>query len=267
MQDRIGANGVRFNVSVEGREGAPWLTFSNSHATDLSLWDEQAQRLRDRFRVLRYDTRGHGKTEATDGPYSFDLLTADVVALWDELGVTRSHWVGLSLGGTTGLEMAVRHPERVASVAACDCRCNAPPQFAASWDPRIATARRDGLDALVEPTLQRWFTAEFRAGSPPVLEKVAGMIRATSVAGYVGCAEALKTIDVDQRLHEIRCPTLFLTGDKDPSAPPALVRGWAAAVSGSRFALVEPAAHISNLEQPARFNAALEAFLDGVSRA
>jgi 3-oxoadipate enol-lactonase len=266
MQDFIDANGIRFNVAIDGREGAPWLTFSNSHATDLSLWDEQAGRLQDRFRVLRYDTRGHGKTQATEAPYRFDLLCADVAALWDELRVMRSHWAGLSLGGTTGLEMAARYPERIMSVAACDCRCNAPPQFAAAWDPRIAAAERDGLEALVARTLERWFTEKFRAGNPPVLEKVAKMIRATSVAGYVGCAEALKTIDVETRLADIRCPTLFLTGDKDPSAPPDLMRAWAAAVPDSRFTVIEAAAHISNLEQPARFNAALEGFLDEVGR-
>jgi 3-oxoadipate enol-lactonase len=261
MHDRVRANGITFNVAVEGREGAPWLTFSNSHATDLSLWDEQAARLADRFRMLRYDTRGHGGTEATDGAYDFALLSADVVALWDLLGVARSHYVGLSLGGTTGIEIALRHPERVASLAACDCRCNAPSDFAAAWDPRIATARRDGMEALVEPTLQRWFTPAFRASNPPVLAKIAQMIRGTSVAGYVGCAEALKRIACEPRLPGIRCPTLFLCGEHDPSAPPELVGGWRSTVHDARFKVISDAAHITNIERPAEFNSAIERFL------
>jgi 3-oxoadipate enol-lactonase len=264
MPDRVKANGLWFNVAVDGPSGAPWLTFSNSHATDLSLWDEQAARLHDRFRVLRYDARGHGGTEATQGVYDFDLLAGDVVALWDALGISHSHYVGLSLGGTTGIEVALRYPDRVASLAACDCRCNATPEFSASWDPRISAAQRDGLEALVEPTIQRWFTPAFREQNPPVLEKVRGMIRRTCVAGYVGCAEALKRIDCEPRLPEIRCPTLFLTGEKDPSAPPDLVGRWRSLVSGSRLAVIPNAAHLTNIEQPEAFNAALDEFLSAV---
>jgi len=262
MSDRINANGILFNLRIEGRDGVPWLTFGNSHATDLALWDGQVERLKDRFRILRYDTRGHGGTEASEGEYDFDLLTMDVVALWDALGIARSHFVGLSLGGTTGIELALRYPDRVASLAACDCRCHATPEFAASWDARMETARRDGMEALVEPTLQRWFTPSFRERNPPALEKVRGMIRRTSVAGYVGCAEALKRIDCEPRLFAIRCPTLFVTGDKDPSAPPDLVRQWQGLVPGSCLALIDDAAHIANVENPEGFDAALEAFLD-----
>ena len=261
---KINTNGIETHYTIEG--DGPWLTMSHSLACNSSMWDEQAKLLSRRFKVLRYDTRGHGGTEATEGAYDFDLLTADVVALWDALGVACSHYVGLSLGGTTGLELAVRYPERVASLAACDCRCNAPPEFAAAWEPRIATAQRDGTEALVEPTLQRWFTPEFRAKNSPVLEKVARMIRATSAAGYVGCAEALKRIDVERRLGEVRCPTLFLTGDKDPSAPPDLVRKWQGLVPDSRFAAIAGAAHITNIEQPEAFNAALDRFLGAVAR-
>ncbi|HEY7383212.1 MAG TPA: alpha/beta fold hydrolase [Beijerinckiaceae bacterium] len=265
MRECVKANGITFHIAIHGREGAPWLTFSNSHATDLSLWDGQAARFADRFRVLRYDTRGHGGSEATDGAYDFALLSADVVALWDALSVTRSHYVGLSLGGTTGIEIALRYPDRVASLTACDCRCSAPPEFAASWDPRIEAARRDGMEALVEPTLQRWFTASFRAANPPALAQVAHMIRGTSVSGYVGCAEALKRIDCEPRLAGIRCPTLFLTGEKDPSAPPDLVGRWCAAVQGAHFAVVREAAHITNIEKPAEFDTALERFLAKVA--
>jgi 3-oxoadipate enol-lactonase len=266
VPDRINVNGISFHAAVSGPPGAPWLTFSNSHATDLTLWDEQAARFQGRFRVLRYDTRGHGRTEATDGPYDFDLLASDVVALWDALGIARSHFIGLSLGGTTGIEVALRHPDRVASLAACDCRCNVTPEFSASWDPRIAAAQRDGLEALVEPTVQRWFTPAFRQQNPPVLDRVRDMIRRTSVAGYVGCAEALKRIDCEPRLPAIRCPTLFVTGDNDPSAPPDLVRQWQGLVPGAQFVAIANAAHITNIEQPDAFDAALDGFFGVVAR-
>jgi pimeloyl-ACP methyl ester carboxylesterase len=121
------------------------------------------------------------------------------------------------------------------------------------------------MEALVEPTLQRWFTASFRAANPPALAQVAHMIRGTSVSGYVGCAEALKRIDCEPRLAGIRCPTLFLTGEKDPSAPPDLVGRWCAAVQGAHFAVVREAAHITNIEKPAEFDTALERFLAKVA--
>ena len=261
MPDRVIVNGIAFHAAVSGPPGAPWLTFSNSHATDLSLWDVQAARIQGAFRVLRYDTRGHGRTQATDGAYDFGLLASDVVALWDALGIARSHFVGLSLGGTTGIEVALRHPDRVASLAACDCRCNATPEFSASWNPRIVSAEREGMEALVEPTIQRWFTPAFRERNPAAVDKVRGMIRGTSVAGYVGCAEALKRIDCESRLSAIRCPTLFLTGEKDPSAPPDLVAHWQSLVGGSRLSVVRDAAHITNIEQRDAFNEALDEFL------
>lgn len=265
MRDRVQVNGISMHAVFGGPSGAPWLTFSNSHATDLSLWDEQAIRFETRFRVLRYDTRGHGRTEATQGPYDFDLLVADVVALWDALGIARSHFVGLSLGGTTGIELALRHPERVSSLAACDCRCNVTPEFSASWDPRIGAAERQGMDALVEPTIERWFTRSFRERRPDVLDKVRGMIRGTSIPGYVGCAEALKRIDCEPRLFTIRCPTLFLTGEKDPSAPPELVEAWQGLVPGARLKVIEDAAHITNIERPAAFNTAVDEFLSAAT--
>src|SRR6478736_10479531 len=118
---QIKANGITFNCQVEGPEGAPWVVFSNSLATDLSMWDEQAAALKQNFHVLRYDHRGHGATEATEGRYNFDQLVADVVGLFDALSIKRAHFVGLSMGGMTGLALTQKHPDRVASLAACDC--------------------------------------------------------------------------------------------------------------------------------------------------
>jgi 3-oxoadipate enol-lactonase len=262
VDERIDVGGVAFNVRVEGAgRAAPWLTFSNSHATDLHLWDGQAAILGRDFRILRYDTRGHGATGASPGAWDMQHLAADVVAIWDALGIRESHVVGLSLGGTTGLELAAAHPGRVLSLAACDCRHTATPEFVAAWAPRIALARTRGMDALAEPTVERWFTASFRDRNPPELERIRAMIRTTSVAGYIGCAEALKGIDTVERLGHIRCPVLAMGGAFDPPAPPTLMADLAARIADARHVVIADAAHMANLEQPGIFNRELGAFL------
>jgi 3-oxoadipate enol-lactonase len=266
LNQRIVLDGLSFRLRIEGAgAGAPWLTFSNSHATDLHLWDGQVAALADRFRILRYDARGHGGSDASDGAYDMALLADDAVALWDELGIERSHLVGLSLGGTTGLELAARFPRRVASLVACDCRHMVTEDFIKGWAPRIALARHQGMDALVDSTIERWFTPAYRAANPPELDRVRDMIRRTSVAGYIGCAEALKGIDTEKRLGGIRCPVLAMGGEFDPSAPPALMADIAARIPGARHVVIDGAAHMSNLEQPEAFNRALDDFLKNVT--
>lgn len=263
---RIRIGDTDFNLRIDGAGGdAPWLTFSNSHATDLHLWDAQASLFARDFRILRYDTRGHGDTQASPGTYDMAQLAADVVALWDALGIDASHVIGLSLGGTTGLELAARYAERVLSLVACDCRHTATPEFAAAWAPRIALAQEQGMSALVEPTIERWFTAPYRAAAPPDLERVRDMIRNTSVEGYIGCARALTGIDSIDRLGDIRCPVLAIGGAFDPPAPPALMADMAARIRDARHEVIADAAHMSHLEQPGTFNRALASFLASVA--
>ena len=263
---RIDIGGIAFNIRIDGAgSAAPWLTFSNSHATDLGLWDGQVAAFGRDFRILRYDTRGHGGTGASPGAWDMHRLAADVVAIWDVLGIRQSHVVGLSLGGTTGLELAAACPGRVLSLAACDCRHTATPHFAAAWGPRIELARNRGMEALVEPTVERWFTPAFRGRNPPELEKIRAMIRQTSVAGYIGCAEALKGIDTVSRLGAIRCPVLVLGGVFDPPAPPELMADIAKRIGNARHDVIADAAHMANIEQPEAFNRVLGAFLAEVA--
>ncbi|MDA0664958.1 MAG: alpha/beta fold hydrolase [Proteobacteria bacterium] len=257
----IHANGITFNCRIDGREGAPWLVFSNSLATDLTLWDGQAALLGDRFRILRYDTRGHGRTEATAPPYSFDLLTADAVALMDAVGIDRAHWVGPSLGGSTGIAMALNHGDRLLSLAVCDSRSRSDLAFVKAWDDRIAVIDAGGMAAIVEPTIQRWFTPPFLEKGKPVCDRVREMIRNTSREGFTGCSRALQTLDFERRLGELTLPVLFLVGSEDAACPPEAARAMHALVPGSACVIVDPASHISNLENPAQFNAALEAHL------
>src|SRR5262249_9817803 len=176
---RIKANGITINCEIDGPDGAPWLVLSNSLATNLAMWDEQADDLKGRFRVLRYDQRGHGQTEAPAGRYTFDLLMADALALLDALSIARAHFAGLSLGAATALGLAQRHPGRLDRVSVCDSSCASTPASSQQWEERIAVAAKDGMEALVQSTMTRWFPPEILAANPPYLDKVRAMIRTT----------------------------------------------------------------------------------------
>ena len=265
----IELNGVNFRYELDGPEGAPWIVFSNSLTTDVSMWDTEVAQLKDRYRILRYDTRGHGQTEAAPGPYSFDVLVGDVIALMDAMGIDKAHYVGLSLGGMTGLGVAIEHGDRLLSLSACDARPFANPEWAAPWVDRIALARDKGMEALVEPTVARWFTEDFQkvASNAPLMDHVRKMIRETSVEGYTGCAGALQGLNYSPRLGEISVPSLFMTGASDGSTPPAASQEMHAAVAGSTCVILDPASHISNLENPTDFDAALFAHIEAAGAA
>lgn len=257
----IDLGGFSLNYVLEGPEDAPCITFSNSLVCDLGMWDGQAARLRDRYRVLRYDQRGHGASDAPPAPYSMDELGDDVIALWDRLGIQQSHWIGLSLGGMTGINLALRYPTRLLSLIASDCRAEAPPPYAAVFEERIRVTQADGMAALVEPSLARFFTEPFVALGGPQLDKVRAMIGDTSAQGHIGCCEAIRGLAYDARLPEIGLPTLFLGGEHDIGAPPAVMGAMADAVPGAQYKMVVGAGHISNIEKPDGFQAIIERFL------
>ena len=259
----VSANGIAFNYVVEGPEGAPWVTFSNSLATNITMWDDQAALLSDEWRVLRYDQRGHGGTEVTAPPYSFDLLVEDVVGLWDALGVRRSVFCGLSMGGTTGVGLAIDHADRLSAFVGCDLRYESAPDFSKAWDDRIAMARDRGMPGMAEPTTGRWFTAAF-AGNPAnkaTMDKINGMVASTPLDGFIGCANALQNIGYADRLNRINVPTLFICGEHDPAANASYMGPMKEAVAGSELVVVPDAGHISNMENPPAFNAGLTDFL------
>lgn len=257
---QIEANGITFNCAVDGRDGAPWLVFSNSLATNLSMWDAQAAAFADRFRVLRYDQRGHGGTAAPAGPYSFAQLIADALALFDALDIARAHFVGLSMGGATALGLAELHPDRVDRVVICDSPCMSTPATARQWAERCALATSAGMAALVEPTLARWFPPEIYAARPVYLDRVGEMIRTTPVNGFIGGAAALSDHDYNGAVAGVRRPVLFLVGEKD-GVTPAAMKAMHQRLAGSSYVELSGAGHISNLDRPAEFNAALRDFL------
>lgn len=258
------ANGISINYDIAGKEGAPWLMFSNSLATDFTMWDQQAKDLSDNFRVLRYDQRGHGKTDAPAGRYTFDILIADALALMDALSIKRTHFCGLSMGGATAMGIAQRHADRVDHVIVCDTGCASTPQSAQQWEERIVQAQKDGMGPLVEATASRWFPPEVVAKNPPYLDKARAMIRNTPVNGFVGCAAALADHDFRTNVAGTKPPVLFIAGEKDAGgAVPAAMKSLHAALAGSHYVELPGAGHISNLDDPAGFTRALREFLGG----
>ena len=256
---QIKANGIDFHCQIDGPEGAPWLMFSNSLATNLSMWDAQVAQLKSAFRILRYDHRGHGQTQAPAGPYTFATLIADVVALLDALSIPKTHFLGLSMGGMTAMGLAENHRDRVAKLVVCDCTGSSSPASAEQWAVRIALAKDKGMEALVEPTVSRWFPPDFFATHPELAEKVRAMVRNTPVNGFMGCAAALSDFNVLDRLTEIRNPTLFVCGTKDAALPG--LKKLHATLPGSGLAELEGAGHLSNLDAPEAFTQAIEGFL------
>jgi 3-oxoadipate enol-lactonase len=240
------------------------ITMSNSLASNLSMWDPQMSALTSRFRVLRYDTRGHGGTDAPAGPYSLDELAEDVRALWQVLGITRTHFIGLSMGGMIGQILALKYPQMLQSLALCDTMSRVPTEAKPLWDDRIHAAETQGMEPLVESTLARWFTEPFRQQGSPVLDQVRTMIRTTPPQGYAGCCHAIAALNLTDQLSAITLPTLIIVGEDDPGTPVAASRVIHEQINGSELVILKSAAHLSNLEQPAAFNQALTAFLSRV---
>jgi 3-oxoadipate enol-lactonase len=259
----VHVNGIDVHYVLEG-EG-PVVTLSHSLACSLEMWDEQARALRDRYRVLRYDTRGHGRTSAPPGPYTLPQLAEDARALLAALGIGETHFVGLSLGGMIGQVLALQHPALVRSLVLCDTTSRYPAAAAGAWEERIRAVRAGGMEAVVEATLGRWFTAPFRARRPEVAARVAGLIRSTPVEGYVGCARAIPAIDVTDRLATVTCPALVIVGEEDPGTTVEMAREIHAALPRAELAILRRASHLSNVEQPEEFNRVLVGFLDKVT--
>jgi len=257
---KTSANGIDINYTIDG-EG-PWLTLSHSLACNLHMWDEEARRLSQRYKVLRYDTRGHGASSAPAGAYTLDLLADDLHVLLRALGVQSTHFVGLSMGGMIGQTFALKYPGVFNSLALCDTTSRYPADAAGLWVERIKTVESKGMEPLVEPTLARWFTEPFRKARSEVVEKVAAMIRTTPAPGYIGCSHAIPKINLTARLKEIRCPSLVIVGKDDPGTPVAMAEEIHQALPGSKLVVIASAAHLSNLEQPDAFNQALGNFLD-----
>lgn len=257
---RVKANGIAFNCDVSGPDGAPWLIFSNSLATTLHMWDPQAADLEGAFRMLRYDQRGHGQTEAPAGRYTFDLLIADVIALMDALGIKRAHWCGVSMGCATGMGLVQQHPDRFDKMVLCDNPGRSSPESHRAWEERIVIAQQGGMAGLLESTMQRWFPPETLTANPPHLDKIRQMILTTPVNGFIGCSAALGDHDFRPLMPKVNNPVLYMTGEKDANNATAM-KAMQAELPGSQYIVLPGAGHISNMDRPAMFTKALREFL------
>jgi 3-oxoadipate enol-lactonase len=257
MPHAAAADGTPIRYSLEGPEGAPVLMLSNSLGTALEMWDDQRP-LAGARRLLRYDPRGHGRSGVPAGEYSLYELGRDALAVLDAAGVERTAFCGISMGGAVGQWLAVNAPHRLDRlVLANTAAAFGTPE---SWAQRIETVARDGMGPLAPVIIDRWFTPGFRARAPAAVARIEAMLRACPPAGYVGCCAALREIDLRGELGAIATPTLVIAGAHDPATPPDAARQLASAIAGARLAELD-AAHLSNIEQAAAFNAALAAFL------
>ena len=259
MVETIDVNGGTFAYRFDGPEDAPVVMMSNSLMSNHTMWDPQIAALTETYRVLRYDTRGHGGSAATPGPYTMAQLGEDAAALMQALVTPPVHFVGLSMGGMIGQYLGANHGDKLKSLTLCDTACVMPP--ASLWDERIKQAREGGTGAAVEATLERWFTDAFRTEGNPEVEKIAVMIRGTDVEGFCGCSAAIRDMDQTALLGGITTPTLVIVGEHDPGTPVAAAEVLHQGIAGSRLAVIPDSAHLCNIEQADAFNAALLGFL------
>jgi 3-oxoadipate enol-lactonase len=245
-------NNIRLHYALDGAPGAPVLVLSHGLGLALGMWDAQIVALRTRFRVLRYDTRGHGASSIPARPSSIEDLGRDVLALLDHLGVERAHFCGLSLGGITGMWLGIHAPQRIASLVLA----NTAPQIGtrAMWDARIATVNAHGMPAIADAAIWRWFTPGFIAQSPAVVAGLKEMFERTPAAGYVSCCAANRDADLRDAIGQIGVPTVVIAGQYDIATPTGPGRYVAQRVARARYVEL-PTAHLSNIEMPDVFAA------------
>jgi 3-oxoadipate enol-lactonase len=252
---------VELTYSLEGPESAPVIAFTGSLGTDLTMWKPQSDPLSERFRVLRYDIRGHGSSPVPPTPYSIADLGTDLLALLDRLEIERASLCGLSIGGMASMWTAAHAPERISRLVLCCTSAQLGPREA--WLERAATVRGDGVGAVADAVLARWFTPGFTEGprGRAVRERMRGILTATPAEGYAGCCEAIAEMDLRGDLPQIAAPTLVLAGEDDPATPPEHGRLIAEMIPNARFELVSNAAHLASIERAELVTATILRFL------
>lgn len=256
------ANATLF-VSEAGPAHAPAILFSNSLGTTHRMWDAVVAELSSEFRCIRYDTRGHGASTRSQRPFEIEDLAGDVLDILDNLGVQKVHFAGLSLGGMTGQALAVKAPGRLASLTLMATTSFMPPSSA--WNDRAALVRREGTQAIVAATLQRWFTPGFIAASKQVADRVAAEFSGINSDGYAACCEAIARMDLRERITSIETPTLIIAGRQDPATPVAMSEEMNASITKSRLVVLDPAAHLLAVEQPEAVVEALRAHINNLA--
>ena len=267
MQDKqiIKVNGVDVAYRFDGSRDGPVLLVANSLMANGSMWDWNVPAFADRYRVLRYDKRGHGSSGLSAGPYSIAQLADDAIGLLDALGIAKAHFMGLSIGGMIGQQLGARFPERIYSLSLCNTASEMPPR--SLWEERFEIARTQGIAGLVDGTIKRWFTAPFIERAPKDIEKVRQMILGTNVDGYMACGSAVRDMAQSTMLLKIKTPTLVLSGRYDPACTVEQGIVLHRLIDGSKMVVLEDAAHLSNIEQAVAFNRTVREFIDSVDNA
>lgn len=258
----IQANGIKINYELSGRKDGPVVILSHSLASSLKMWEPQMGILESHFRVLRYDTRGHGRSETTPAPYTLELLGKDAIGLLDALNIEQVHWVGLSMGGMIGQAIALNYPHRLRSLALCDTAAVIPAEAQPIWDERIEGVRTIGMKSQLETTMERWFTPPYLRLNPPMFTLIKEEFLATPADGYIGCAGAIRRLNYLERLGEINLPTFIIVGEDDPATPVSASQAIHEQIKNSKLVILPSTRHLSNVEQAEAFNAHLLKFLN-----
>lgn len=251
-------HGLRMRYEFSGLEAGPVLVFSHPLGTDLTMWDGQAADFGKKFRVLRYDKRGHGGSSSPAGPYTIEQMGRDAVALLDHLKVEKVNYCGLSIGGQTGMWLGVNAPERLNKLILSNTAAKIGNDD--GWNARIDTVRKGGVKSVSKVVIDRWFTPEFQAKAPAEIEKIRAVFERSDETGYIGCCQAVQTFDFREKVSGVRVPTLVIAGTHDPATTPVDTKSVADRIAGSKFVELS-ASHLSNIEQREKYSAAVAEFL------
>lgn len=250
---------VALNVVEEGRGDAVVLV--HAIGCDLAMWDDLAPALAKHFRVVRVDVRGHGASPVPPRPYSLAELAGDVVAALDRLGIERAHWVGLSMGGMIGQAFALAHEARAGRLVLANTTASYGADGRKMWEARAKAVDEGGMAAITELAMTRYFSDDFRARHPEVVDRIRQRFLATDPRGYIGCCDAIRDLDFTSQLARIKAPTLVIAGEKDAGTPPAMSEAMVEKVPGARMAVIPGASHLSAVENPSAFGALVRDFL------
>ncbi|MGE3067562.1 MAG: alpha/beta fold hydrolase [Hyphomicrobiaceae bacterium] len=254
-------NGISLNYDVSGAASGAPVVLHHPLATRLGFWDELTAALAPRYRVIRFDARGHGRSDAPATPYDFPMLCADVTGLMDHLGIARAAFVGLSMGGMVGQYLGVLHPDRVSSLVLVSTTSRIPPEMRPMWSDRVGVVRKGGMASQVGPAMDRWITAANRAARPDLVARLSAMIADTPPDGYIGWCHAIGGLDVTEQLKTITTPTRVIVGAEDPSMPPAVAQVIHETINGSELVVMPAVSHQLALEDPASFHGHVLEFL------
>jgi 3-oxoadipate enol-lactonase len=254
-------NGIALSYEVSGRASAPPVVLHHPIATNLSVWDELAAALEPRYRVIRFDARGHGQSEAPRGAYSFETLAQDVIGLMDQLGVAKARFLGLSMGGMVGQYLGLLHPGRFHSLCLVSTTSAVPAQARPLWEERIRNAGTHGMASVVDGAIARWVAPATLEAKPALVARLKAMIENTPPDGYIGWCHAIRDLDITDRLRDIKLPTRVIVGELDPATPPAMAEAIHRALAGSDLVVMPGVSHMLHVEAPDAFHAHVPPFL------